>query len=96
MLEVTRTATFTDHQPDEALTTIVARSVLEAALAEDEPAELWFEVEGDEESRLLAIDLSASRSRGAASAVGQRRVALTLDGEDVAGSSTTRRRGRTA
>ena len=85
MLEVTRTATFTDQQPDEALTTIVARSVLEAALAEDEPGRLWFEVERDEQSRRLAIDLSAADLEELLRLSGSDDVALTLDGDDVAG-----------
>ena len=85
MLEVTRTATFTDQQPDEALTTIVARSVLEAALAEDEPGRLWFEVEDDEQSRRLAIDLSAADLEELLRLSGSDDVALTLDGNDVAG-----------
>ena len=85
MLEVTRTATFTDEQPDEALTTIVARSVLEAALAEDEPGRLWFEVEDDEQSRRLAIDLSAADLEELLRLSGSDDVALTLDGNDVAG-----------
>src|SRR5690349_18227984 len=61
MQQLTRTATFTDDRiDDEALTTIVARSVLEAALAEDEKAQLWFELAGGDETRRLAIDLSAT------------------------------------
>ena len=84
MLEVTRTATFTDQQPDEALTTIVARSVLEAALAEDEPGRLWFEVEDDEQSRRLAIDLSAADLEELLRLSGSDDVALALDGNDVA------------
>ena len=63
MPELTTTATFTDGQFDEeALTTIVARSVLEAALAEDEGAELWFEIgrDGDDETARLAVELSAA------------------------------------
>ena len=85
MLEVTRTATFTDEQPDEALTTIVARSVLEAALSDDEPGRLWFEVEDDEQSRRLAIDLSAADLEELLRLSGSDDVALTLDGNDVAG-----------
>src|ERR671910_201676 len=56
-------ATFvTPEAVDESLTTIVARSVLEAALQEKEPAELWFELssEGGEEVNRLSIDLSYS------------------------------------
>ena len=54
-------ATFvTPETIDESLTTIVARSVLEAALKEDESAELWFELgtEDGEDVNRLSIDLS--------------------------------------
>ena len=87
MQQLTRTATFTDDRiDDEALTTIVARSVLEAALAEDEKAQLWFELAGgDDETRRLAIDLSAADLEEILRLSGDADVALTLDGEDVAG-----------
>ena len=86
MLEVSRTATFTDQQPhDEALTTIVARSVLEAALAEDDPGQLWFEVASDDDSRLLAIDLSTADLEEMLRLSGSDDVALTLDGDGIAG-----------
>lgn len=85
MLEITRTATFTDAQPDEALTTIVARSVLEAALAEDEPKQLWFEVESDDDSRLVAIDMSTADLEELLQLAGSDDVALTLDVDDVEG-----------
>ena len=85
MLEITRTATFTDAQTDEALTTIVARSVLEAALAEDEPGRLWFEVESDDDSRLLAIDMSTADLEELLRLSGSDDVALTLDAGDVEG-----------
>ena len=87
MQQLTRPATVTsDRIDDEALTTIVARSVLEAALAEDEKAQLWFELGGDgEETRRLAIDLSAADLEEILSLSGDADVALTLQGEDVAG-----------
>jgi hypothetical protein len=86
MLEVTRTATFTDRHPEgDVLTTIVARSVLEAALAEDEPGQLWFEVGADEESRLLAVDLSAADLEELLRLSGSDDVALTLDADGVEG-----------
>jgi hypothetical protein len=86
MQQLTRTATFTDERiDDEALTTIVARSVLEAALAEDEKAQLWFELAGgDDETRRLAIDLSAADLEEILSLSGDADIALTLEGEDVA------------
>ena len=85
MLEITRTATFTDAQPDEALTTIVARSVLEAALAEDEPGQLWFEIESDDDSRVVAIDMSTADLEELLRLAGSDDVALTLDVDDVEG-----------
>lgn len=86
MAELTTTATFTAARFDEdALTTIVARSVLEAALVEDEGAELWFDIgRGDETSR-LAIDLSPADLEEMLRLSGEDDVALTLDGEYVAG-----------
>lgn len=88
MPELTTTATFTDSQLDDgALTTIVARSVLEAALAEEDGAELWFEIgrEDDEETAQIAIELSAADLDEILRLAGSDDVALTLDGEYVAG-----------
>lgn len=88
MPELTTTATFTDaHYDDEALTTIVARSVLEAALAEEEGAEIWFDIgrDGDEETARLAVDLSVADLEEILRLAGADDVALTLDGEYVAG-----------
>ena len=87
MQQLTTTATFTDRRPDdEVLTTIVARSVLEAALAEDEKAELWFDIgREDDETARLAIDLSASDLEEILRLSSGDDVALTLDGDGVAG-----------
>ena len=88
MQQLTTTATFTDRpSDDDVLTTIVARSVLEAALAEDEKAELWFDIgrEDDETARRLAIDLSASDLEEILRLSSGDDVALTLDGDGVAG-----------
>jgi hypothetical protein len=87
MPELTTTATFTDTQFDDAaLTTIVARSVLEAALAEDEGVELWFDVgRADDEETRLAVDLSTADLEEILRISGEDDVALTLDGEYVAG-----------
>ena len=87
MQQVTTTATFTDRKlDDDVLTTIVARSVLEAALAEDEKAELWFEIgREDDETTRLAIDLSASDLEEILRLSSGDDVALTLDGDGVAG-----------
>lgn len=87
MPELTTTATFMDGPVDEeALTTIVARSVLEAALAEDGSAELWFEIaREDAEPTRLAIDLSADDLEALLRLSGGDDVALSLDGDSVAG-----------
>ena len=87
MQQLTTTATFTDRRPDDdVLTTIVARSVLEAALAEDEKAELWFEIgREDEETTRLAIDLSAADIDEILRLSSGEDVALTLDGDGIAG-----------
>jgi hypothetical protein len=88
MPELTTTATFTGGKlDDEALTTIVARSVLEAALAEDEGAELWFDVGRDDEDETtrLSVELSAADLEQILRLSGADDVALTLDGDYVAG-----------
>ena len=87
MQQLTTTATFTDRRPDDdVLTTIVARSVLEAALAEDEKAELWFEIgREDDETTRLAIDLSAADLDEILRLSSGEDVALTLDGDGIAG-----------
>ena len=87
MQQLTTTATFTDRRPDDdVLTTIVARSVLEAALAEDEKAELWFEIgREDDETTRLAIDLSAADLDEILRLSSGEDIALTLDGDGIAG-----------
>jgi hypothetical protein len=86
MQQLTTTATFGARQlDDDALTTIVSRSTLEAALVEDDPGQLWFEVAGDDDSRLLAIDLSTADLEEMLRLSGSDDVALTLDGEEIAG-----------
>jgi hypothetical protein len=75
----------TSDTVDESLTTIVARSVLEAALAEGDSARLWFEVGDDEDSRRLEVDLSTADLEELLRMSGSEDVALTLDGDDIAG-----------
>ncbi len=85
-MQYTTSATFTDQQlDDDALTTIVARSVLEAALAEDEKAQLWFELgrDDDDETARLAIDLSASDLEEILRLSPEDEIALSLDGEAI-------------
>ena len=79
-------ATFvTPEAVDESLTTIVARSVLEAALQEKDSAELWFELEsGDgEDVTRLSVDLSYSDIEELLSLSAEDEIALSLDGEAV-------------
>jgi hypothetical protein len=79
-------ATFvTQDAVDESLTTIVARSVLEAALQEKEPAELWFELQGGDGEAVnrLSIDLSYSDIEELLSMSPEDEIALSLDGEAV-------------
>ena len=79
-------ATFvTQEAVDESLTTIVARSVLEAALQEKEPAELWFELSSEtgEDVNRLSIDLSYSDIEELLSMSPEDEIALSLDGEAV-------------
>jgi hypothetical protein len=75
----------TSDTVDESLTTIVARSVLEAALAEGDSARLWFEVGDDEDSRRLEVDLSTADLEELLRMSGSEDVALTLDGDEIAG-----------
>ena len=75
----------TSDTVDESLTTIVARSVLEAALAEGDSARLWFEVGDDEDSRRLEVDLSTADLEELLRMSGSDDVALTLDGDEIAG-----------
>jgi hypothetical protein len=84
--EVQARATFvTPETFDESLTTIVARSVLEAALKEDESAELWFELgtEGSEDVSRLSIDLSYTDIEELLRLSSEDEIALTLDGDAV-------------
>lgn len=87
MPELRTTATFTDGRLDEeALTTIVARSVLEAALAEGEGAELWLDIaRDDEDSARLTVDLSAADLEEMLRLSAGDDLALSFDGEYVAG-----------
>jgi hypothetical protein len=86
MQELRTTATFTNEQPDrDALTTIVARSVLEAALAEGEPAELWFDLaRADNEVSRLSIDLAPTDMEQLLGLSSEDEIAVSLDGEEIA------------
>ena len=70
---------------DESLTTIVARSVLEAALKEEESAELWFELgtEDGEDVNRLSVDLSYTDIEELLGLSSADEIALTLDGEAI-------------
>ncbi len=79
-------ATFiTPEAIDESLTTIVARSVLEAALKEKESTELWFELgseDSDDVSR-LSVDLSYTDIEELLRFSPEDEIALSLDGEAI-------------
>jgi hypothetical protein len=75
----------TSDAVDESLTTIVARSVLEAALADGESSTLWFEVGDDEDSRRIEVDLSTADMEELLRMSGNEDVALSLDGNELAG-----------
>ena len=86
MPQLKTTATFSGRETDDdALTTIVARSVLEAALREDEEAELWFDVQRGDESVRLTVDLSTTDLEEILRLSGSDDVLLALDGEAVEG-----------
>lgn len=79
-------ATFvTPETIDESLTTIVARSVLEAALQEDDSAELWFELASEDSDNVsrLSIDLSHSDIEELLGLSSDDEIALSLDGEAI-------------
>jgi hypothetical protein len=79
-------ATFvTPDTVDESLTTIVARSVLEAALQHDESSELWFELaaQDDEDVTRLSIELSHSDIEQVLSLSPEDEIALSLDGDEL-------------
>ena len=86
MPQLNTTATFSGREvDDDALTTIVARSVLEAALREGEEAELWFDIERGGESARLAVDVSTTDLEEILRLSGSDDVLLALDGEAVEG-----------
>ena len=70
---------------DESLTTLVARSVLEAALTDEKPAELWFEFASDDSADVarLSVELSDSDIEGLLRLAPEDEIALSLDGETI-------------
>jgi hypothetical protein len=86
MHQVTTSARFVPPMTiDESLSSIVARSVLEAALREDDDAELWFDIQRDDESVRLTVDLSTTDLEEILRLSGGDDVLLALDGDAVAG-----------
>jgi hypothetical protein len=86
MHQVTTSARFVPPMTiDESLSSIVARSVLEAALREDDDAELWFDIQRDDESVRLTVDLSTTDLEEILRLSGGGDVLLALDGDAVAG-----------
>jgi hypothetical protein len=70
---------------DESLTTIVARSVLEAALKEDESAALWFDLASEDSGDVsrLSIDLTHSDIEELLRLSPEDEITLSLDGGAV-------------
>jgi hypothetical protein len=86
MYEVTTSARFVQPDTiDESLSSIVARSVLEAALQEGDEAQLWFELASGEETARVAVDVSTSDLEEVLRLSGGDDVLLALDGDAVAG-----------
>jgi hypothetical protein len=86
MHQVTTSARFVPPETiDESLSSIVARSVLEAALREDADAGLWFDVQRDDESVRLTVDLSTTDLEEILRLSGGDDILLALDGDAVAG-----------
>ena len=80
-----RAAITTSETFDESLTTIVARSVLEAALKQDESAELWLDLaneEGEDAGR-LSIDLAYADIEELLMLSPEDEITLSFDGEEV-------------
>jgi len=87
MHELRTTATLVEPDAlDEPITTALPRSELEAALAADEPAELWLELgqEGADDDWLLRVDLSSDELDELLRRSSGPDVALALDGEALA------------
>jgi hypothetical protein len=80
-----RAAVTTSAPADESLTTIVARSVLEAALKQDESAELWLDLANDEgeDAGRLSIDLSYTDIEELLRLSPEDEITLSLDGEEI-------------
>jgi hypothetical protein len=86
MHEVTTRARFVQPDAiDESLSSIVARSVLEAALQEGDEAQLWFDLSRGDESARLAVDVSSTDLEEILRLSGGDDVLLALDGDAVAG-----------
>ena len=80
-----RAAVTTSQMVDESLTTIVARSVLEAALKEDQSAELWFDLanEDGEDAGRLSVDLAYTDIEELLRLSPGNEITLSLDGDEV-------------
>ena len=75
----------TSEMVEESLTTIVARSVLEAALKEEESGELWFDLanEDGEDAGRLSVDLSYTDIEELLRLSPEDEITLSLDGEEI-------------
>ena len=90
MQELTTTATLVDYEALDTgspITTVLARSELEAALHADESAQLWFELGLDEgeQTRRLTIDLDTAALEQMLRLGGGDDILVAFDGDAVAG-----------
>jgi hypothetical protein len=88
MQELTTRATLVDYETFEGgspLSAVLARSELEAAVEADEPSQLWFEIElDDEDTRLLTIDLDTIALEQMLRTAGGDDILVAFDGDAVA------------
>jgi len=89
MQELTTTANLVDYGTlgDSAITAVLARSELEAALHADESAQLWFELglDEDEATRRLTLELAPADLEEMLRLSTGDEVVLALDGDALAG-----------
>lgn len=88
MQELTTIATLADEATladDSAVTAVLDRGEIEAALRSGLPAELWFEVEQDDEPSRLALEVSSADLEEILRLSGSGDIVLALDADGVSG-----------
>ena len=89
MQELATTATLVDYETFQdvgAMTAVLARSEFQAALDADESAQLWFELELDEEdTKLLTVDLDTAALEQMLRIAGGDDILVAFDGDAIAG-----------